>query len=59
MSSKTTKASKKASFKDVLILKINDYLDQAFSTEDTDKRQKYREAIMAMEQLLLLVSDLE
>ena len=59
MSSKTTKASKIASFKDVLILKINDYLDQAFSTEDTDKRQKYREAIMAMEQLLLLVSDLE
>ena len=59
MPSKTTKASKSVSFKEFLIAKIDDYLDQAFSIEDSEKRQKYREAIRVMEQLLLLISDLE
>lgn len=39
--------------------KIDDYMDQAFATDDTEKRQKYREAIRQMEQLLILVSEIE
>lgn len=53
------KSSLKTPFKEYLIVKIDDYMDQAFATEDPTKRQNYREAIKQMEQLLLIVSELE
>lgn len=52
-------ASKKMSFQEILIAKVDDYMDQAFATEDPNRRQKCREAIQQIEQLLLIVSELE
>lgn len=54
-----TKQAKNNTFKEVLINKIDDYLDEAFATEDKEKRQKYREVIRELEKLLLLVTELE
>lgn len=53
------KPSLKTPFKEYLIAKIDDYMDQAFASDDPAKRQNYREAIKQMEQLLLVVSELE
>lgn len=52
-------ANKKADFKETLLSKIDDYMDRAFNTEDLAKRQQYREAIQAMQRLLVMVSELE
>ncbi|MBQ2622927.1 hypothetical protein IJG12_01225 [Candidatus Saccharibacteria bacterium] len=54
-----TKQTKNNSFKEILVAKIDDYMDEAFATNDTDKRQKYRETIRQMEQLLLTVAEIE
>lgn len=54
-----SKPVKKQAFKEVLIAKIDEYMDQAFATTDTEARQKYREAIRQMEKLLITVSELE
>ena len=59
MPSKSTRSTQKASFNNILIAKIDDYMDRAFATEDQDNRQKYREAIREMEKLLVLTSELE
>jgi len=34
-------------------------IDEAFITNDTEKRQEYREAIRQIEQLLLTVAEIE
>ena len=34
-------------------------IDEAFTTNDTEKRQKYREAIRQIEQLLPTVAEIE
>jgi len=34
-------------------------IDEAFTTNDTEKRQKYRETIRQMEQLLLAIAEIE
>ena len=54
-----TKQTKNNSFKEILVAKIDDYMDEAFATNDTDKRQKYRETIRQMGQLLLTVAEIE
>ncbi len=54
-----TKQTKNNSFKEILVAKINEYMDEAFETNDVEKRQKYREIIRHMEQLLLFVAELE
>lgn len=59
MSAKQNKPVTKAAFKEILINKIDDYLDHAFATEEAEKRQKYREAVRQIEQLLLTVSEIE
>lgn len=53
-----TKQNKNSTFKEILVAKIDDYIDEAFNIEDIEKRQKYREVIREMEQLLLMISDL-
>ena len=53
------KQTKNSTFKEVLVAKIDDYMDEAFATQDTEKRQKYREVIHKIEQLLLMVCELE
>lgn len=53
------KTTKKSSFKEVLIEKIDEYMDQAFATTEEEKRNKYREAIRQMQQLMLTVSEIE
>lgn len=53
-----TKQTKNNTFKEILVAKIDDYMDEAFATDDPGKRQKYREVIREMEQLLLMISDL-
>ena len=54
-----TKQAKNNNFKEVLVAKIDDYMDEAFATDDPGKKQKYREVIREMEQLLLMVCELE
>lgn len=49
----------KASFREMLVEKIEEYMDKAFDTTDPELREKYRDVIHEMEQLLLMVSDLE
>lgn len=53
------KSVKKNSFKEELFRKIDEYIDQAFATDDATKRQQYREAIRHMEKLLTVVQELE
>lgn len=53
------KNTRNIDFKEILMAKINDYMDQAFATEDLTRRQKLREAISELQKLLLLVSKLE
>ena len=53
------KQTKNNTFKEVLVAKIDDYMDEAFSNDDLGKRQKYREIIREMEKLLLMVCELE
>lgn len=55
----STKRTKNNSFKEILSAKIDDYMDEAFATNDAEKRQKYREAIRQMEQLLLAIAEIE
>lgn len=54
-----SKPTKKLSFKESIVAKIDEYMDKAFATTDIEMRQKYRDAIRQMENLLLLVSELE
>lgn len=54
-----TKQTKVNSFKEILVAKIDDYMDEAFATDDPEKRQKYRESIRKMEQLLLAIAEIE
>ncbi len=54
-----TKQTRNNTFKEILVAKIDDYIDEAFTTDDPGKRQKYREVIREMEQLLLMVCELE
>lgn len=54
-----SKPVKKMGFKEILVEKIDEYMDQAFAVTDSDMRQKYREAIRQMEQLLLTISGIE
>lgn len=56
MPSKTTK---KSTFKETLIVQIDEYMDKAFATDDADMRQKYRDAIHQMEKLLMTVTEIE
>ncbi len=53
------KNTKNMDFKEILMAKTNDYMDQAFATDDPGKRQKLREAIHEMQKLLLIVSELK
>lgn len=53
------KQTKNNTFKEVLVSKIDDYMDEAFATEDKEKRQKYREVIRKIEKLLLIITKLE
>ena len=55
----SAKSTKKSTFKEELFHKIDEYIDQAFVTDDTVKRQQYREAIRCIEKLLVAISDLE
>ena len=54
-----TKQVKNNSFKGILVAKIDEYLDEALSEEDKEKRLKYRDVIQEMERLLLMLCDLE
>lgn len=54
-----TKQTKNNTFKEILVAKIYDCIDEAFATNDVEKRQKYREAIRQMEQLLLAIAEIE
>lgn len=54
-----TKQTKNNIFKEVLVAKIDDYMDEAFATDDPGKRQRYREVIREMEQLLLMVCEID
>lgn len=53
------RTAKSTSFKEVLINNTDEYIDQALATDDPERRQKLREAIRQMQQLLLIVSELE
>ena len=54
-----SKPVKKPAFKEALIAKIDEYMDLAFATDDAEKRQKYRNAIRQMENLLISISEIE
>ena len=54
-----SKPSKKPTFKETLIIKIDEYMDRAFATLDPEEREKYRTAIRQMEQLLVAISETE
>ena len=54
-----SKTVKKNTFKEVLVNKVDEYIDRAFATENADERQKYREVIRQMEKLIITVSDIE
>ena len=54
-----SKPTKKVSFKETLILKIDEYMDAAFATNDPDTRQKYGEAIRQIEKLLITITEIE
>lgn len=54
-----SKSAKKPAFKEFLITKIDEYMDLAFATTETEVRQKYREAIRQMEKLLITISEIE
>ena len=54
-----SKPVKKPAFKEVLVAKIDEYMDKAFETTDADMRQKYRDAIREMQKLLVIISELE
>lgn len=53
------KQTKNNTFKEVLVTKIDDYMDEAFATDDSVKRQKLREIIREMETLLLKITEVD
>jgi len=58
MTAKNNK-TQKMSFKEVLVNQIDEYMELAFCTEDSNEREKYRGAIREMEHLLLTISNIE
>ena len=59
MATKNSKSSQKTTFKETLVNQIDEYMDLAFCTEDSNERERYREAIRQMEHLLLTISNIE
>lgn len=48
----------KVSFREVLVEEIEEYMGKAFDADNPTLREKYREVIREMEQLLLAITEL-
>ena len=52
-------STKKLNIKEVIAKKIDEYLDKAFAAKDADEQMRYREAIHALQEAFVKVSEVE